>query len=79
MPGPPEPGSFGPLDAYSARPSEPVTHGAPLGAGAGPEALPQTPVPSAGMGLSAMLNQVARSTGSAAVAMLASHAAANGQ
>src|SRR5215467_13379935 len=30
LPPPPEPGSFGPIDRFSARPGEPVTHGAPL-------------------------------------------------
>jgi hypothetical protein len=34
------PGSYGPLDRPTERPQEPVTTGNPLGAGAGPEALP---------------------------------------
>jgi len=78
-PPPPEPGSFGPLDRYTQRPGEPVTAGIPLGAGPGPEALPSTAISPAASNLSMMLQQVARSTGNAAVAALAAHAAANGQ
>jgi hypothetical protein len=37
------PGQFGPLDAPSERPDEPITAGAPIGAGPGPEALSVTP------------------------------------
>ena len=33
------PGELGALDRPTDRPSEPVTHGAPIGPGAGPEAL----------------------------------------
>jgi len=78
-PPPPEPGSFGPLDRYSERPGEPVTSGIPMGAGPGPEALLNTAISPAASNLSMMLQQVARSTGNAAVAALAQHAAANGQ
>jgi hypothetical protein len=35
----PMPGSLGPLDAPTARPNEPVTAGAPVGPGPGPEAV----------------------------------------
>lgn len=35
----PAPGSLGPLDAPTARPGEPLTTGAPVGPGPGPEAL----------------------------------------
>lgn len=41
----------GPLNAPSTRPGEPVTHGSPLGAGAGPEALSgSAPAPKANVG-----------------------------
>jgi hypothetical protein len=33
------PGSLGPLDAPTARPDEPLTAGAPVGPGPGPEVL----------------------------------------
>lgn len=36
--------SGGPFDAPSNRPNEPVTHGVPIGPGAGPEALQMGPV-----------------------------------
>ena len=35
------PGGMGPLDRATERPDEPVTAGAPLGPGPGPEVLPQ--------------------------------------
>lgn len=60
--GPPQPGPMGqgaplpPPDLYrpSERPGEPVTHGLPVGAGAGPEALQVT-----GAGNAAMTDPVA--------------------
>lgn len=39
LPGAPMVGSNGPLTRPSERPNEPVTHGLPVGPGAGPEAL----------------------------------------
>lgn len=36
----PAPGSFGDFGRPTERPTEPVTHGAPMGPGAGPEVLP---------------------------------------
>lgn len=39
-PGMPLPGSIPGLDAPTARPDEPLTHGAPVGPGGGPEVLP---------------------------------------
>jgi hypothetical protein len=78
-PPPPEPGSAGPLDRYTERHGEPVTAGAPFGAGPGPEALMQGPASPSATNLSALLNQMATATGSAAVLQLAQHAAANGQ
>ena len=41
----PAAGSMGPLDRLTERPNEPVTAGNPLGAGPGPEVIPQ-PLPS---------------------------------
>lgn len=38
--GGPPPGSFGDFTRPTERPNEPVTHGAPMGPGAGPEILP---------------------------------------
>lgn len=75
----PPPGSFGMLNRPTERPMEPVTSGAPVGAGPGPEALPQAPS-SAGQGnLSDMLRQIASSSGSQALAELAMRAGATGQ
>lgn len=39
------PGSLGPIDAPSSRPDEPLTTGAPFGAGAGPQMPPPAPDP----------------------------------
>jgi hypothetical protein len=78
-PPPPGPGALGPVDAFTNRPGEPVTHGAPMGVGPGPEALPTMAVAAPGLGLSALLTQVAQATGSSAVQQLANHAVANGQ
>jgi hypothetical protein len=39
-PGGPPPGSFGDFGRPTERPNEPITHGAPLGPGAGTEILP---------------------------------------
>lgn len=41
----PTPQPVTPLDAPSQRPNEPITHGLPVGPGAGPEALGLTPDP----------------------------------
>jgi hypothetical protein len=70
---------MGPVDRYTERHGEPVTAGAPIGAGPGPEALMQGPASPAANNLSAMLNQMAQASGSQAVLALAQHAAANGQ
>jgi len=74
----PEPGSFGPLDRFTERPGEPITHGAPFGPGAGPEVLPQGPAVPASGNLSSLLNQIAQTSGSPVIAAMAAHAAANG-
>lgn len=42
------PGEAGPLTRPSERPTEPITAGAPFGAGAGPEAMPFQVTPSTG-------------------------------
>lgn len=74
------PGSFGDLARRTERPTEPVTAGAALGPGPGPSAIPQTmPSGPQNANLSAMLAQIARSSGSQAIAALAQHAAAAGQ
>jgi hypothetical protein len=73
------PGGAGDLHRPTERPGEPVTAGAPIGAGPGPEALPQGPTSVNNTNLSAMLQAAASSSGSSALAALAQHAAANGQ
>jgi len=44
-PGGPYPGEVTSLQAPTQRPNEPLTHGLPMGPGAGPEVLPQTAPP----------------------------------
>ena len=74
-----QPGSLTPLDAPSQRPDEPVTHGASLGAGPGPESLPQG-APAMGGGLmTALLSRAATATGSQALQALATAAAQQGR
>lgn len=74
------PGGLGDLHRPTERPFEPVTAGAPTGPGPGPEALANGPAnPAGNTTLSTMLAQVARSSGSQAVAALAQHALAAGQ
>jgi len=51
----PAPGELPPLNAPSARPSEPVTAGLPIGAGPGP-----TPNPNAASNVSGLLAQLAQ-------------------
>lgn len=73
------PGAHGPLERPTERPTEPVTAGAPLGPGPGPEAIPGGPSNPQNTNLSTMLAQIARATGSQAVAALAQHAMGAGQ
>lgn len=73
------PGAAGDLHRPSERPQEPVTAGAPIGAGPGPEAIPQGPTSPTNTNLSRMLAQIAQSSGSQAVNQLAQRAAAAGQ
>ena len=75
----PMPGAAGPLHRPTERPSEPVTAGAPVGPGPGPEAVPQGPTSPQNTNLSRMLAQIAQSSGSAAVSQLAQRASAAGQ
>jgi len=75
----PLPGSLGALHRPTERPAEPVTAGAPVGPGPGPEAIPQGPTSPQNTNLSRMLAQVAQSSGSAAVSQLAQRAQAAGQ
>lgn len=76
---PVQPGAFGPIDRQTERPTEPVTAGAPVGAGAGPSAIPAGPSNADNTNLSSMLAQIARASGSQAVQALAQHAMASGQ
>lgn len=73
------PGGLGPLAGPTRRPWEPVTSGAPVGRGPGPEALPQGPANPQNSNLSDMLNQAAQVTGSSVIAQLAQRAAVAGQ
>lgn len=66
-----------PLDAPSERPGEPVTAGAPLGPGAGPEALTPAAPPATGQ-LSQMLFGLAASDMTGALAALANEALQRG-
>jgi hypothetical protein len=70
---------MGDLHRPTERPSEPVTAGAPIGAGPGPEAIPQGPSSPANTNLSTMLGQLAQQSGSNAIAQLAQRAQAAGQ
>jgi len=66
-----------PLDAPSNRPDEPVTTGAPLGPGAGPEALGPANPPATGQ-LSQMLFGLAAADMTGALAALANEALQRG-
>lgn len=70
------PGAFGDIHRPTERPMEPVTHGAALGPGAGPEALGPGMAPN---NVSSMLQQAAQKTGSNVLAQMAQRAAASGQ
>ena len=74
----PAPGDAGDLMRPTERPNEPVTAGAKLGAGPGPESLPAPQVLQGGA-MSRLLAQAAQTTGSASLRTLANQAAANGQ
>lgn len=73
------PGAFGDIHRPTERPTEPVTAGAPVGPGPGPAAIPQGPSNTQNTNLSTMLAQIARASGSQAVANLAQHAMGAGQ
>lgn len=53
----PLPGELGGLDRETDRPAEPLMHGSPMGAGAGPEVLTTTTDDNVGMALRAMYQQ----------------------
>ena len=74
----PEPGSLGSLERPSERPDEPVTSGAALGPGPGPESLP-TGGQMTGGAMSGMLNRAAVASGSSALRQLAMAAANQGR
>lgn len=77
-PPPHPPGGMGALNRPTELPAQPVTHGAPVGPGPGPEALPQAVSVQNGP-MSMLLNQIYAKTGSPAVQQLAQSAAALGQ
>jgi hypothetical protein len=75
-PGPPpapppqyQPGGAGPLERQTERPAEPVTAGAPLGPGPGPDVTAGPAVNLAGI-----LGRAAQTTGSSVLAALAQRA-----
>ena len=74
------PGGLGPYAGPTQRPDEPVTAGAPIGAGPGPEALAASPLaPASGVGaMSAMLARAAQATGSPTLFSLLQRAQAAG-
>jgi hypothetical protein len=80
MPSPAPAGSLGPYNGPTERPNEPITAGAPFGAGPGPEALAPSPLmPTPGTGsMSSMLSAAAAATGSATLASLTQRAQAAG-
>lgn len=68
--------AFGPFDRPTERPDEPLTHGAPVGPGAGPEILPG--LGGAPSGMSALLRTIAGAVGSTDLDELAQRAEALG-
>ena len=71
----PAPGSFGPLHRPTERPLEPVTNGAALGPGAGPEVLPTANITK----VSDVFAQAAQRLGSSQLQAMAGRAQAAGQ
>lgn len=67
---------FGAFDRPTERPDEPLTHGAPVGPGAGPEVIPGMGGGPAGM--AGLLRTLAGATGSSDLAQLAQRAEALG-
>lgn len=63
---------FGAFDRPTERPGEPLTHGAPVGPGAGPEILPGVGAPPTGM--AGLLRTIAGATGSTDLEQLAQRA-----
>lgn len=68
--------TFGAFDRPTERPNEPLTHGAPVGPGAGPEILPG--MGGAPTGMSALLRTIAGAAGSTDLEQLAQRAEALG-
>jgi hypothetical protein len=77
-PGWPEPGSLGSLTRPSERPDEPVTSGAAMGPGPGPESLPFGAGLTGGA-MAALLQRAAHASGSPGLATLAAMAANQGK
>jgi hypothetical protein len=73
------PGSLTPLEAPTQRPNEPVTHGAALGPGPGPETLPQGANAMGNGVMSSLLQRAAMASGSSALRSLATQAAQQGR
>jgi hypothetical protein len=69
--------SFGAFDRPTERPDEPLTHGAPVGAGAGPEILPG--MGGGPTGMAGLLRTIAGAVGSSDLDELAARAEALGQ
>jgi hypothetical protein len=72
------PGAFGDIHRPTERPAEPVTAGAALGPGPGPEAIPRGPTNPVNINLSSMLAELAQQSGSNAIQQLAQRAQAAG-
>jgi hypothetical protein len=72
------PGAVGSLERPSERPDEPITHGAALGAGPGPESLGLNG-PATGGAMTQLLNRAAIASGSSALRSLAAQVAAQGR
>lgn len=72
------PGQLPPLDRPTERPNEPVTAGAKLGPGPGPEVLPNGGMMTGGA-MSFMLNRAASAAGSSALRTLAIQAQQQGK
>jgi hypothetical protein len=70
-PGAPLPGTLPPIDRMTERPNEPITHGAPVGPGGGPEVIPPRLIQPL-VGAAAALNQLGDSAPPQVKSILAS-------
>lgn len=69
--------SFGAFDRPTERPDEPLTHGAPVGPGAGPEVIPG--LGGAPAGMAGLLRTIAGAVGSSDLEQLAQRAESLGR